>query len=173
MQESASDEAQWLPNALPLLELHFCKSCKSLKSWLERQTSTKLGPQDTIKKFLKHRFLRCPCIVHLNLICMSYDFKKRQESNSHQIEILIPDHKSLENKGQMSFDWGVIYTFKKIFLRAIRYYPFILKIDLIWKIYEHPRFWDIKSLNFGTPTWNSWGKVTLGCNSCIEAHSML
>jgi hypothetical protein len=38
------------------------------------ETSTKLGPSDTIKKVLKCRFLKCPCIVHLNQICMNYDF---------------------------------------------------------------------------------------------------
>jgi hypothetical protein len=50
-----------------------------------------------------------------------------------QIEKLIPDHKPVENKGQMSFDWGVLYTFGKIFLRYIRYYLHIFhkkKLDL-------------------------------------------
>jgi hypothetical protein len=36
----------------------------------------KLGPHDTIKKVLKCRCLKCPHIVHLDLICMSYDQKK-------------------------------------------------------------------------------------------------
>jgi hypothetical protein len=41
----------------------------------------KLGPRDTIKKALKHQCLKCPCIVHLDLICMSYDQKNGWESN--------------------------------------------------------------------------------------------
>jgi len=56
-------------------------SCKCLKPWLERQTNTKLGPQNTIRKVLKRRCLRCPHIVHLNLIFMNYDQKKKRESN--------------------------------------------------------------------------------------------
>jgi hypothetical protein len=51
------------------------------KHWLERQTSTKLGPHDTNRKVFKHRCLNYPRIVHLNLIYMSYDQKKGQESN--------------------------------------------------------------------------------------------
>jgi hypothetical protein len=57
MRESAR-EAQWLSSALPFWELHSCESYECLKPWLERQTSTKLGPQDTIKKILKRRCLK-------------------------------------------------------------------------------------------------------------------
>ncbi len=39
------------------------------------------APHDTIRKVLKHICLQCPHIVHLDLICMSYDKKKGQESN--------------------------------------------------------------------------------------------
>ncbi len=41
----------------------------------------KLGPQDTIKKVLKHKCLKCPRVVHLDMICMRYDQKKGRESN--------------------------------------------------------------------------------------------
>jgi hypothetical protein len=53
--------------------------------------------------------------------------KRKGES---QIENLTSDHKSLKTKGQMKFDWGVLYTVRKIFLKDIRYLPFILKIDV-------------------------------------------
>jgi hypothetical protein len=79
--ENARDKAQWLPNALSLWELHSCGSYKCLETWLERQKNTKLGLHDIIRKVLKCRCLRCPFIVHLNLICMSYDQDKRWESN--------------------------------------------------------------------------------------------
>jgi hypothetical protein len=46
---------------------------------------------------------------------------KRRGKN--QIENLILDHKPLESKGQMSSNWGVLYTFGKIFLRDISYCP--------------------------------------------------
>jgi hypothetical protein len=81
MMESARDEAQWLPNALPLWELHSCESYKCSEPWLERQKNIKLCPHDTIRKVLNPRWLKCPHIVHLNLICMSYDQKKGRESN--------------------------------------------------------------------------------------------
>jgi hypothetical protein len=44
-----------------------------------------------------------------------------------QIENLIPNHKSFESKGQMSSNRGMLYTIGKIFLRAIKYSPLILK----------------------------------------------
>jgi hypothetical protein len=53
---------------------------------------------------------------------MSYDQKKGPWSY---------DHKSLEIKGQMSFDWGVLYTVGKIFLKVIGYCLHIFKINLI------------------------------------------
>jgi hypothetical protein len=81
MGDNARDGTQWLPSALPFWKLHSCKNCKCLEPWLERQTNTKLSPQDTIRKVLKRRWLRCPRIVHLDLICWGYDQKKRCESN--------------------------------------------------------------------------------------------
>jgi hypothetical protein len=45
----ARDEAEWLPSALPLWELHSWGNCKCLEPWLERKTNTKLGLEDTIK----------------------------------------------------------------------------------------------------------------------------
>jgi hypothetical protein len=72
-----------------------------------------------------------------------------------QIGNLIVDHKSFKNRGQMSSDWGMLYIIKKIFLRAIRYFFCVLKIDLISKRFEHPKFWDNMSPNFRTSTWES------------------
>jgi len=53
----------------------------NLEPWLKSQTSAKLGSQETIRIFLKHRCLKYPHIVHLDMICMNYDKKKGQESN--------------------------------------------------------------------------------------------
>jgi hypothetical protein len=44
---------------------------------------------------------------------------KRRGRN--QIENLIFNHKSLESKGKMRSDWGVLYTIEKLFLRAISF----------------------------------------------------
>jgi len=127
MGENAKDEAQWFSSALPFWELHLCESCECLEPWLERKTNTKLGPHETIRKVLKCRCLRCHHIIHLDLICKGYDQKKGWESNSQ-----FDSRKSLESRGQMKSDQGVLYTIGNIFLRAIRYHPHIFKkkIDL-------------------------------------------
>jgi hypothetical protein len=72
-----------------------------------------------------------------------------------QIGNLIPNHKSIESKHQVNSDWSVLYTVENIFSRAIKYCPYTFKKDLIGEKYECPKFWDNKSLNFGTPTWES------------------
>jgi hypothetical protein len=49
MGEGAMDGAQ-CANALPLWELHLCKSRERSKFWLERQKNTKLHSYDIIIK---------------------------------------------------------------------------------------------------------------------------
>jgi hypothetical protein len=44
----------------------------------------------------------------------------------------------------MSFDWGVLHTVGKIFLKAIKYFHHIIKKKTYLKKYEHPKFWDNK-----------------------------
>jgi len=73
----------------------------------------------------------------------------------------------------MKPNWSVIYSIGKIFSRATRYCPHILKIVFILERYEHPKFWDSKRPSFGTPTCESQGKVTFGCNPRGEAKSIL
>jgi hypothetical protein len=76
---------------------------------------------------------------------MSYDQKKGWESNWEFDSWLQTPWKQRSNELQ----FGMLYTVGKIFLRAIRYNPHISKIDLIWKRYERPKFWNNKSPNFG------------------------
>jgi hypothetical protein len=40
-----------------------------------------------------------------------------------QIGNLTPDHNFLESRGQMRYDWNVLYTIEKIFSRAITKCP--------------------------------------------------
>jgi len=47
--------------------------------WKCKQTTN--WALNTIRKVLKHRWLKCLRIIHLDLICMSYDQKKGQKSN--------------------------------------------------------------------------------------------
>jgi hypothetical protein len=56
--------------------------------------------------------------------------KRRGES---QIENLTRDHKSLEKKGQMRFDWNMLYSIGNIFSRVIRDFICTLKTNLIEK----------------------------------------
>jgi hypothetical protein len=129
-------------------------SCEYSKPWLERKTSTKLGPHDTIKKFLKHRCLKSPCVVHLDLICMSYDFKKGQESNwEFDFWPQIPWQQESDDV------WlkHVINCWKNLF-EDYKILPLHFRKKLIWEKYEPPKFWNSKSPNFGTPTWESRGK---------------
>jgi hypothetical protein len=81
---------------------------------------------------------------------------KRRGGN--QIGNLTLDCKTLEHKGQMKSDLNMLYTVGNIFSKDIRYCPHTFEKDLIWEKYEHPKFWDNKNPNFGTPTWEFQGK---------------
>jgi len=122
MGESARDGAQWSPNALPLWESHSWRCCECSESCLEKQTSTKLGSHDTIRKALKRKCLKCSCIVHLDLICMSYDQKKGWESN-WEFDFR---PQTFWKQGSNEFWLGRDIHRWKIFLRAIKYYFQIL-----------------------------------------------
>jgi len=67
----------------------------------------------------------------------------------------------------------MLYTVGKIFLKDIKYCRFIFLKDWIWEKYEHPKFWDNKSPSFGTPTWESQGTMTFGCNPREKAQNIL
>ncbi len=169
MGESARDEAQWLPSALSLWGLYLCRSYECSKPCLKRKKNAKLSPQDNIKKVLKCRCLKCPCIVHLDLICMSYDQKKGQR----QIGNLILDHKSLKRKGQMRSNWGHNRHCWKDLFEGYKIFPshFQNKLDLrnIWTTkvlgQQESQFWD-SHLGFQ-------GKMTFGCNPHGETLNIL
>jgi hypothetical protein len=165
MGENVKDEAQWFPSPFPLWELHLCGSCKCSEPWLKSKKNTKLGPQDIITKVLKFRCSKCPHIVHLDLICMSCDQKKGRESNwEFDYRPQIP-RKQGSNEVQLRH---VIHHWKDLF-EGYKVLPsYFQKKDLIWKKYERPKFcyWDNKSPNFGTPTWE---KMKFGCSPCGDA----
>jgi hypothetical protein len=54
----------------------------------------------------------------------------------------------------MTFDWKMQYTIEKIFLRAIRYCPWMFQTCIFLGKYERPEFQDSKIPNFGTPNKN-------------------
>jgi hypothetical protein len=85
MGKSVKDEAQWLPKCIFTLEKN-CTDVGIINVWnlgWKGKKNNKLGPHDTIKKVLKCRCLKCLHIVYLDVMYMSYNKNKRQESNSH------------------------------------------------------------------------------------------
>jgi hypothetical protein len=54
-----------------------------------------------------------------------------KEKGRSQIGNMIPNHKPLENKGQMSSNWGMLYIIGNIFLSDIRYWLLIFKTYFI------------------------------------------
>jgi hypothetical protein len=72
--------------------------------------------------------------------------------------------------------WGLIgacYTPLEIYFQGSKKFPCTFKTNLIWERYEGPKFWDNKSFDFGTPTWDSRGKVMFGCSPCREASNII
>jgi hypothetical protein len=63
----------------------------------------------------------------------------------------------------------VIYTVGKNKFEGYKILPSHSKKKLIWKRYEHPKFWDNKSSSFGTPTWGPKEKWHLNVVS-LERH---
>jgi hypothetical protein len=116
-----------IPKCTTTLGVAFMRELRMFRALVGKANKHQIGPEDTIRKVLKCRCLKCLCIVRLDLIYMSYDQKK----GGNQIPNLTLDHKTLKNKGQMKFNWGVLYVVGKIFLKSIRYCCCILKTYLI------------------------------------------
>ncbi len=73
-----------------------------------------------------------------------------------QIENLIFDYKFFERKVQMTFDWGMLYIIRKIFLKIISCYPFVLRKKTRFKKYMSVQSFGITKvpvlgLPFGSP----------------------
>jgi hypothetical protein len=49
----------------------------------------------------------------------------------------------------MIFNWGVQYIIGNIFLKVIRFFPYMFQKRLVWRKYGCPKFRDNKSPNFG------------------------
>jgi len=58
---------------------------------------------------------------------MSYD-KKR---GKNQIGNLTPDHKPLESRVQMRFNWGMLYTVQKYLFESYKILPLYFQKNLI------------------------------------------
>jgi hypothetical protein len=71
-----------------------------------------------------------------------------------QIENLTPDHKPLECKGQMGFNWGMLCPFGKMFLRDISYCPRIFKAIYFEKNMSVQSFGTLRVPILGFPLGN-------------------
>jgi hypothetical protein len=69
------------PKCAPTLGVALVRELQMFKALVVKENKYQLGPQETIRKVLKHRCLKCYRIVHLDLVYMSYDQNKGRESN--------------------------------------------------------------------------------------------
>jgi len=68
---------------------------------------------------------------------MSYDYKKKRQKSNWEFD---SRPQTLESRGQMNYDWDVLYTIGKIFLSVIRNCHFIFKTNFMGEKYECPKF---------------------------------
>jgi hypothetical protein len=154
----------------PTLGVALVRESRMFKTLVGKANKHQIGPLGHHWKGFEMSMLKVPS--HCSFRHDLHELWSK-EKGKRQIGNLTPDHKPLESKNQMSSDWSVLYIVGKIFLKVIRYYLWIFKIDFIWERYECPKFWDNNNPNFGTPTWESRGEVTFGCNPHREAQSIL
>jgi hypothetical protein len=127
----------------------------------------------SLEKVLKRRCRKWPRIGHLDIFSSSYGQKKGRESNwqfdSRPLKVRnrpLPDLR-IESAIRRWKDLDAGYKFG-LDLVAIRRRSRELWAPKVSRL--HPRqFRD----NFGTPTWESWEKVTLGHGCRRESQSIL
>ncbi len=69
------------PKCAPTLGVALVRELQMFGALVVKENKYQLGPQETIRKVLKHRCLKCYHIVHIDLVYMSYDQNKGHESN--------------------------------------------------------------------------------------------
>jgi hypothetical protein len=60
-----------IPKCTPILEIALMQELQMFKALVEKATKHQIGPQNTIRKVFKHRCLKCPFIIQLDMICMN------------------------------------------------------------------------------------------------------
>ncbi len=82
-----------IPKCTPTLGVAFVWKLRMFRALVGKANKHQIGPQDTIRKVLKHKCLKCLHIVYLDLICMSYDKKKQ---GGIKLRIWLPATKPLK-----------------------------------------------------------------------------
>jgi hypothetical protein len=121
---------------------HFGNCTHVKESWMFKALVGKVNkhqigpPRYHWKKVLKCKCLKCLCIIHLDLICMSYDQKKGQEPNwEFDFQPQIPLKQGLNDfwLGRVIHHWKYLFGYNIVPLHD----P---KKNLIWERYKRPKF---------------------------------
>jgi len=108
-----------IPKSALILGVVFAWKLQMFRVLVGKVNKHQIGPHDNIKKVLKRRCFKCHRIVHLDLLCISYDQKKGRKSNwKFDTRPQIP-----WKQRSMRSNWNVLYTIGNIFSRVIRYCP--------------------------------------------------
>jgi hypothetical protein len=134
----------------PILKVALVQKLWMFRALVERANQWQIEPQDIIRKVLKCRCLKGLLIVHLDVIDMSHDKKKGQESNwEFDSWSQIPT-----KQGSNKIRLGHVIHHWKIFLKAIRYYLAFSKQNWFEKNMNGQSFGTTKVLVLGLPLGN-------------------
>jgi hypothetical protein len=137
------------PKCIPTLGITLVCELQMFIALVGKAKIYQIGPQDNIRKVFICMYLKWFCIVHLDLICMSYD-----QGVGIKLGIWIPTTNPLKAKVK----WGPIeacYTCLERYFWGYKLLPLHSQYILDFKKYECPNFLDKKSPNFGILTWES------------------
>jgi hypothetical protein len=142
---------------------------ENLELELKGQNTSHWGVFGVIGKVLKCKCLNWPLIAHLDICSPSYGQKKGRESNWQF------DSQPLKVKNRPLLDLRIESAIRR-WKDLSEGYKFGL--DLIAIRLCNREFWAPKVPgqfrdNFGTPTWESWEKVTFGRGCRGESQSIL
>jgi hypothetical protein len=170
MWENVREWTPTLPSELPLWELEFGWTPKSSKSNFRGQNPLDWGVPYIITKLLKRRCLKWVCMTHLDTSNTSYGQKKGRESNC-QIWLSNIKSRELPQFACMQVAWDI--PLENPWQGLQLYFRLHLDQRLAHKIMA---LQSCRSPNFGnfvTRTWEFRNKVTFGCWSHGQAHSIL
>jgi hypothetical protein len=133
------------PKCTPTLGIALVWELWMFKTLIRKANKHQIGPPRHHYKGLETYILKVPS---------HYSFWPNLHELWSQKRAGVNDRKPLESRGQMSSDWGVLYTMRNIFLRAIRNFTCILKQTWFEKDMSIQNFGTIRVLLMGLPFGN-------------------
>jgi hypothetical protein len=79
--EGEKEWAPMTPKCTLTLGIAHVQESRIFKSLIKKANMHQFGPQDTIEKVFKCKYLKCTCTICLDLKCTNYNQKKTWESN--------------------------------------------------------------------------------------------